>query len=300
MLTTSPEAPFNLPEPEWQLEERLPEEFVAFTPGVAGDLAVTAPGSLLFRAAGSTDWQETDARQIAEWHQVMETNWGWVLQTDGATLRSTDGSTWEEVARTPSGASLSPFDGDVISASWSGGEVAVVGEQAVTPLPPVGVDSTVGYVEGVGVVAVGFSGPEPVLRVLVDGEWQPLLFDSLPGWPSFGFDRLFVNSNDAREVVVLDPSSGEFLPVDGPVDRGQIFAPDMRSVVWAAPVGGMFVADESLRWHRVTFDPAAGMVERVASVTLIDGTVIVTARDVPERFSSGTISVYSRPLGDMP
>ena len=163
------------------------------------------------------------------------------------------------------------FDGDVIVAPWSGDESYVVGEATVWHLPATGDESTIGYVDGVGVVAVGFSGRSSTAKMLVDGAWQRLDLESLNGWPSFAFGRLFLNSIDGGEVGVFDPSSGEFVPVGGPTVRGQIVATGMQSVVWTDPVEGVSVAD--------------------------DGTVVVTARGPAARFGYGPISIYSQPAG---
>ena len=96
---------------------------------------------------------------------------------------------------------------------------------------------------------------------------------------------------------MFEPSSGELVPVDGPSDRGQIVNADTQSVVWVDLIDGVFVADESFQWHRVTFDVAVGVTERLASVALIDGAVVVTARGAGGRFGFGPISVYEQDFG---
>jgi len=302
MLTPSAEIPFTLPAPEWELVERLPEEFIAFDRGIRGDIAVAGStgsmqwGGVMFRAAGSADWQETEGPQISQWHQVVETGWGWVLQSDGSTLRSVDGLVWDEVAQTQDGGTLSPFDGDVIFTPWSGGEPRIVRELTVTPLPAVEPGSAVGHVEGVGAVAIETQSSRSV-RVPVDGEWQPLELGPLPGWPSFVLGRLYTIDFDGNGTALFDPSTGEFVAVDGPSDRGRMGATGSGSILWADPISGVFIADESLRWRRVTFDVAAGVIERLASVELIDGVIVVTARGTPRGFTEGPISIYSQPAG---
>ena len=67
---------------------------------------------------------------------------------------------------------------------------------------------------------------------------------------------------------MFEPSSGEFVPVDGPSDRGQIVNADTQSVVWVDLIDGVFVADESFQWHRVTFDVAVGVVNEGVAVVV--------------------------------